>query len=65
MCGLVDYQALQTSITRLALLTTLGAAAYALRKLASLCRARKQKPGNQREERQAICPAGSLVESPR
>lgn len=65
MCGLVDYQALQTSITRVALLTTLGAAACALHKLVSLFRARKQKPGNRSEAREAICPAGSLVESPR
>lgn len=65
MCGLVDYQALQTSITRLAMLTSLGAAACAVRKLASLWRERKQRRGDRRERRQAIGLASSLVESPR
>jgi hypothetical protein len=65
MCGLVDYQALQTSITRLAALTSLGAAAYGLRRLASLWRERKQRRGDRKEGRQAIGLAGALVESRR
>jgi len=65
MCGLVDYQALHTSITRLAMLASLGAITCAVRELASRWRERKRGPANHREGRSAIGLASSIVESPR
>jgi len=43
MCGLVDFDALQTSITRLAGLSVAGIATYAVSKTVSICRRQKTK----------------------
>jgi hypothetical protein len=54
MCGLVDFNALQTSVTRLAGLSVAGMAVYAVSKTVSFCR--RQKTRARARERKA--PAG-------
>jgi len=43
MCGLVDFDALHTSLTRLAGLSVAGITAYAVSKTVSICRRQKTK----------------------
>ena len=43
MCGLVDFDALHTSITRLAGLSVAGITTYAVSKTVSICRREKAK----------------------
>jgi hypothetical protein len=61
MCGLVDFEALQTCITRLAALLVAGISGYAVCKAISFYRERNLKRERQEEEVLSPLPCGLAV----
>jgi hypothetical protein len=57
MCGLVDFDALRTSIIRLAGLWIVGIAAYVVSKTLSLFRQHCRRRGNRKDPVRVTCPA--------
>jgi len=62
MCGLVDFDALRTSISRLAGLSIAGLATYVVSKTVSLFREQRRRRGSRRDKVRLIYPAESPFE---